>query len=253
MKKFTLLGVLLSTTISLSAQTYFQQDFNSSNKLESYLGGKTKPNNFDAISTVGNSSVEIFNNKLRITKRESSEQSRIGITRKTLFKGMSQTGANFMKYSMEVTVSGNTTDVKDGFAFFFVKDANSGAHAPGPNSGRHSYLAIDPRSKEGDFRVRVNGKSSQILSGTYTIISYINNSGASVSYKAPDNSMVTLGNDELDVWVIDKNGLAESLLTKVPARDPEGLVRNFKIAANLNFSATLDIDNILIAEEPLVK
>jgi len=253
MKNFFLLVALLSTTISLNAQTYFQQDFNSSNKLESYLGGKTKANNFDAVSTVGNSSVEIFNNKLRIIKRESSEQSRIGITRKTLFKDMPASGAAVLKYSMEVTVSGNTADVKDGFAFFFANDVSTNAHAPGPNAGRHSYLAIDPRSKEGDFRVRVNGKSSQILSGTYTLICYINNSGSSVNYKAPDNSTVTLGDDELDVWAIDKNGLAESLLTKVPARDPEGVVRNFKIAANPNFAATLDIDNILIAEEPVVK
>lgn len=239
---------------TVNTNLYFEQDFNSSGNLADYHGSPVTTNKFDAIITSGNTTAEIYNNKLRVVKAiPSSGNSRVGITRNTLFEGMPETGAGFLKYSMEITVSGNTANVNDGFVFFFVNGASTDVNAPGGTAGRHSFIAIDPRSTEGHFRLRANLSTSEELSGTQTIVSYLNNSGTSVGYMAPDGLPATLDDDMLDIWVVDENGSARLLLGQVPARDPNGFLRNFKLAANPNFAATLDIDNMLFVEEGRIK
>ena len=255
MKNFILLCTVMFITTSLTAQTaYFNQNFNSSDNLADYYGTPITANKFDNIITSGNTTAEILNNKLRIVKKvPSSGNSRVGVTRNTLFEGMPETGAKFLKFSVEVKISDNNSDVSDGFVFFFVNSASANVDAPGGSSGRHSFIAIDPRSTEGNFRLRVNLSTySQELSGTQTLVCYINNSGAPAGYTDPNGQHANIGDDMLDTWVVDENGVASLLLDEVPARDGNGVVRNFKLAANPNFTATLDIDNILMEEEPVL-
>jgi len=257
MKRNFLLVTLILITISVRGQIYFQQDFNSSDNLADYYK-KTAPskNQFNDIKAVGNTTVGIHNHKLRIEKRVKTPENQtnplVGVSRQTPFEGAPENGPQFLKFTAEITVSRNPAmDVNDGFAFYFLGLTNLGATGPSAKT-RHSYIAIDPRSKEGDFRIRMNGKTSPTLSGTYTIIAYINNSGNTVNYKAPNNAVMTLVDDELDLWTVDKNGTVKLTLSQVPARDPEGSLRNFKIAANPNFTSVLDVDNILLAEEPVI-
>ena len=252
MKIIIFLVVVCLCTQGLSAQTtYFSQNFDSSNNLADYYKtpGPSK-NQFDDIKAAGTTTIGIHNNKLRIVKSLPTTESRVGVSRQTAFEGAPEDGPQFLKFTVEVTVSGNpAADVNDGFAFFFLSTTNTGATAPSATT-RHSYMAIDPRKTEGAFRIRVNGKSSGNLTGTQTIIAYINNSGTSTGYMAPDGLPATLDDDMLDIWVQDAaTGAVKLLLTQVPAMTPANTLKNFKLASNPNFAATLDVDNLSFVEE----
>lgn len=251
MKNLFSLCVIMMIATVVKSQIYFDQNFNSSTVLADYVGDPPSANQFDEIAISGTSTVEINAGKLRINRQLGSPEGRVGISRQTTFGGMSADGASFLKFSMKITISENDADVGDGFAFFFTKDANEGVSGPGA-TGRHSFIAIDPRATPGEFKIRANATSSGNLSGTKTIVSYINNSGASIDYTGANGLRNTIGNDKLDIWIIDESDAATLLLDEVAARDATGFLRDFKISCNASFTSTLDIDDIVLKEEAVL-
>ncbi len=238
------------------AIVYFQQDFNSSTVYTSYIG--TGTNQVDGMQFNGTASINTLNNTLQIVKQGGSGTNRASISKTTPFNPTGVGG--FLRFEMKLTVSENTpgTNVSNGFLFSVGMGITSTAPADPGNANVHSALYVSPVATEGAFIVRARTAneniSSEAMEGTQKIVWYINNSGAPAGYAAPDGvTLASVLNDAADVWAIDEAGTATLILDDVPALTPdiEGL-RQFKISNNANFVAKLDIDDLLIVEEPLI-
>lgn len=239
------------------AVVYFQQDFNSATNYLTYVGSGT--NQFNGIQFNGTASVNTLNNKLQIVKNGGSGTNRAGITKTD--NPFNPTGVGgFLKFEMELTVTKNTpgTNVATGFMFSIGMNMSGTAPADPGDANVHSGLYISPVATEGAFVVRGRAPSgnisSEALTGTQKLIWYINNSGTPAGYSAPDGiTQASVLNDASDVWAIGEDGKAALILDDIPALTPalEGL-RQLKISNNANFVATLDIDNIVISEEPVI-
>lgn len=257
-KKIWLFSILLSAAIGIQAQTvYFSQDFNSSTSYLTYVG--TGQNQFDGLAFSGNSGINTLNNKLRVIKNGGTGTNRAAITKtNTPFNPTSNSG--FLKFEMEITISSNTpgVNVTNGF-LFSVGGAMGGTHVDDPNIIYvHSRLYISPAATAGTFVIKGGGPSTPVLtsaplSGTQKLVWYINNIGNPAGYTAPDGTLASVMDDAADVWAIDETGKATLVLDEIPATTPAtDRLRTFKVSNNDNFVATLDIDDMVITEEPVI-
>lgn len=249
--KNIILSVLTLLALSAKSQTvYFDQDFNSSPNLSTYFGGTITANKFNNIATNNNANAtaNIVDNKLRIVKVNASGTNRASLSRTTALAGLPANGAGLLKYSVEVTISGNETDIPSGFMFSVGQITGTAPAAPG-NAEIHSSFYVNPTKNAGEFKIGTTLGSSDAFTGTKTIVWYVNNSGVPVGYMAPDGELSTVENDAADIWVVDANSQILAI-DEEPAVTPTLLLRTFKIANNPNFTATIDIDNIKLSEEP---
>ncbi|HEY0670275.1 MAG TPA: gliding motility-associated C-terminal domain-containing protein [Sphingobacteriaceae bacterium] len=244
-------GIDQGGNISGAAGTiYFSQDFNSSTAIATYLttATGTVANKFNLLSANGNATVDIVNNKLQIVKNGGSGINRAGFQRTTLPSGP----ANFLKYSMEVTVTGNTEGAIDNGFQFTVGDYPGSPVVAAPGDGAiHSILRVNPTANVGEFQI-VTGSSTQqtspVYSGTKTIIWYINNSGEPLGYVGPDGQPASVMDDHADVYVVSGTNVTIAI-DEAPAVTAAKNLRGFKFASNPNWVATLDVDNIELKEE----
>lgn len=240
-----------------SAQIYFQQDFNSSTDYRDYIG--TGTNQLDGLSFNGNATLNTLNNTLQIVKVGGSGTNRASASKTTTPFNPTGVGG-FLRFEMDIEISDNTpgTNVSNGFLFSVGMGMSGTAPADPGNTTVHSAIYISPVATTGAFVIRGRAPSGNIssdpLEGKHKIIWFINNSGRPAGYLAPDGETIgSVLDDAADVWVVDQEGNAKLMLDDVPALTPElaGL-RQFKISNNANFVGTIDIDNILIAEEPVI-
>lgn len=238
----------------LKRTIYFKQDFNSSTTRTDYLG--SGGNQFDGLSFNGTGSVNTLNNKLRIIKNGGTGNNRAGAAKTD--NPFNHGGSNgFIRFAMDVSVSNNTVNVPKGFRFSV--GSLMCCQTPGePNKDNiHSDLYINPTAVQGTFILQGGPDtatiSSQSLSGTQKLVWYINRTGKKVGYMAPNGMSVNVANNAADVWAIDQQGTATLVLDEAPATTPDvsGL-RTFKISSDPNFVATLEIDNMIISEEPQI-
>ncbi|MGV3503682.1 MAG: gliding motility-associated C-terminal domain-containing protein [Adhaeribacter sp.] len=246
MKKLFLLGsMFLATALGAEAQVYFSQDFGSTTDYKALIG--KGGNLFNNIEANGNNKVAIVNGKLQLTKNGGSGTNRASFTRSTA----NPIGpAGFLKYSLEVTVSGNDKAVPSGFQFAVGEISNTAPAAPGITSV-HSLLVVNPADKAGEFTLVIGTKTSKIYSGTQTLVWYINNTGKPVGYTAPDGSIASLPNDANSLWVVS-GSTAELAIDRQACETPTVELKSFKLSSNPNFVATLDVDNLHLSEEPIV-
>ncbi|MDF3076976.1 MAG: hypothetical protein K0S09_865 [Sphingobacteriaceae bacterium] len=254
MKRLFLLTGLVFSAFAMNGQTvYFSQDFNSSTNYTTYQGSPVTANKFDAIQLAGNTTVNATNNKLQFVKNGGTGVNRGSFTRTTNFAGAPATGPGFLKYSMDVSVSNNSADVASGFRFMFGDTFPITPAAPA-NGNIHSGLYINPTKNAGEFKVESESNTQTLpntFTGTQTVIWYINNTGADAGYKAPDGTINTVQDDYADVWVVSGN-TKTLVFNEEPALTPAKTLKNFKLTNNPNFTATIDIDNIVISEEPVI-
>ncbi|MFT4092732.1 MAG: gliding motility-associated C-terminal domain-containing protein [Niabella sp.] len=240
-----------SDTIS---QVYFEQDFDSSTIYTDYIG--TGANQFDGLIFNGTSNINTLNNTLQIVKNGGTGTNRAGVT-KTDTPFNPDGAGGFLKFQMEITVSNNTANVSAGFRFSIGANMSGTAPAAPGDANVHSDLYVNPTATTGAFILAagVDGAvSGEALSGTQKIVWYINNSGSPVGYNAPGGTQVSVLNDAADVWAIDEAGTATLVIDDAPATTATvtGL-QQLKISNNPNFTATIDIDNIVISEEPVIE
>ncbi|OAQ40336.1 hypothetical protein A5893_05125 [Pedobacter psychrophilus] len=251
MKQILLFIAILISSFALKAQTvYFDQNFNSSTNYTTYAATSPSANQFNAIAVVGNTTVNTTNGKLQFVKTNTTGINRGGFTRSSNFAGAPTTGASFLKVSMEITITNNNADVPSGFQFTIGEV--SGAPAKPGDGSTHSNIYINPTVNAGEFTIGTGSKSSKPFTGKKTIVWYINNSGLPVGYTDPNGAISTVENDAADVWVIDASTKTLAI-DEEPATTPAINLKNFKLSNNPNFTATLDIDDILLTEEPVVK
>lgn len=249
-----LLGILLVGNLSKAQTVYFTQDFSSSTNVSDYSGtSATKRNNFNSIAVSGNATMSIVDGKLRFAKTNVSDGSvnRSGFVKNSQFNGMPASGASFLKVSAEVTISGNNANVPTGFMFTLGEVTG----APGGPSlaVTHSNFYLNPTKNEGEFKVATPTQTADgTFSGTQTIIWYVNNSGGPVGYTDPTGNISTLGDDASDIWLVNQNGAAVQVINEDPAYTPTINLSSYKLSNNPNFTAVIDIDNIVLSEEPVI-
>ncbi|MGV3541322.1 MAG: gliding motility-associated C-terminal domain-containing protein [Rufibacter sp.] len=247
MKKILLLcSMIVYGTIDLSAQTvYFSQDFNASNNKADYIGAGQ--NQFTGMEAVGTATVNVVNNKVQVVKKAGSGNNRAGFTKST---ANAFGPAQFLKFSMEVKLSGNNTAVSNGFQFSVGAISGTAPALPG-NAQMHSLMVVAPTKDDGKFTINLDNQSSGEFTGTATIIWYVNNSGKPVGYTAPDGSIASIPNDANSVWVV-QGSTATLAIDRAAALTPATELRSFKLANNPSFDAIFEIDNIVLSEEPVV-
>ncbi|WP_187774758.1 T9SS type B sorting domain-containing protein, partial [Pedobacter sp. BS3] len=253
MKRYIiLLGILFTWHIGRSQKIYFTQDFSSSTNVSDYFPtSATKQNNFNSIAVSGNATMGIVDGKLRFTKTNADGTNRSGFVKNTQFSGLPATGASFLKVSVEVTISGNNANVPTGFMFTLGEVTG----APGGPSlaVTHSNFYLNPTKNAGEFKVATPTQTADgTFSGTQTIVWYVNNSGSPAGYIDPTGNISTVGDDASDIWLVNENGMAVLAINEDPAYTPSIKLSSYKFSNNPNFTATIDIDNIVLNEEPVI-
>ncbi|MBU6402169.1 MAG: hypothetical protein KGS61_17765, partial [Verrucomicrobia bacterium] len=112
-----------------------------------------------------------------------------------------------LRYQFDLTVSGNTA-AQTTAAIWQIGSGFGTANAAEANSLVYARLGVNFTATPGQFELRYtpapgNGGSvnSADFSGTQTISWYLNHSGSTVSYSAPDGSTDSLADNTEDVWV----------------------------------------------------
>lgn len=243
-KKFYVLLLLVFTFFTQNVWgQLFEQNFSSSSTLSDYVNSSSPDNGqFNAISTSGSGATwSINSNKLRVAWTATNA---FAATRTTNFLPTAPTS---LMIRFDLQISNNSTAVTGAF-YFSIGDGYSTANSAPTNASTHSRFAINTTTTSGQFQIRKNeggNSNSSNLSGNQTITWVINNSGATLSYKAPDGTIETVANDTWDIWA----GTTK-IFNDIAALTSSKTLNNFKIYSNTQATVTADIDNILIDPIP---
>lgn len=230
-----LCGLLMSS--SLSFGQIFNQNFTSSTTLSDYVS--TTPNNgqFNAISTSGAGTVISINttggNKLRFARTGNAG----AYSRTTDFSPVPTS----MIYKFDLTVSGNNA-AQTTAAVWQVGDGFGTANSSETNANTHSRIGLNLTATNGQFSIRDLGANNNTtnFTGTQSITWVINNSGATLSYTAPDGTTESVANDRFDLWIGSTKAFDER-----SAETATKTLSDLKFAFSTG-NATIDIDNINI-------
>ena len=235
MKSKVLYVFLMTLFSTLGRGQIFEQDFNSSTTVSSYVSA-TAPNSgqFNAISASGAGTVITINNgKLRFARTGNAG----AYTRTTDLTPTPQ----FMIYQFDLTVSNNSTALTNAAAWQ-IGSGFSTANSTESNASVHSRIGLNFTTTNGSFSIRDIGGSSNssTFSGSQSIFWVINNTGAAVSYMSPNNTIDILANDEADLWIGTTKALAG-----ISATTPTQSLTDFKFVIS-NGNVNVDIDNLKI-------
>lgn len=221
-----------------------QQDFSSSTTVANYANATTPTNGqFNAISTSGSGTVLSINttgsNKLRFARTANAG----AFSRTTDF---SPTPTS-MLYRFDMTLSANSA-ASTNAAAFQIGSGFGTANSTEAGTLVHSRIGVNYTATSGQFSLRDIGTSinSANFTGTQTITWAINNSGATLTYRAPDGTFETVANDTHDVWI----GTTR-VFNDIAALTASQTLTDLKFAIS-NGSGTIDIDNILVDPIPSV-
>lgn len=243
----TMLGVLIAFAClgisQVSMGQLLQQDFSSSTTVSSYVATTPTNGQFNAISTSGAGTVLSINttgsNKLRFARTANA-----GAFSRT--SDFSPTPTSMM-YRFDLAVSGNST-AQTTAATWQVGSAYGTANTTESNANTHSRIGLNWTTTAGQFSIRdlTNSANSANFTGTQTITWVINNSGATLSYRAPDGTEETVGNDSYDLWI----GTTKSF-NDIAATTASQTLTDLKFVLSAG-TGTVDIDNILIDPIPSI-
>lgn len=221
-----------------------QQDFSGSTTVSNYVNATTPTNGqFNAISTSGAGTVLSINtttsNKLRFARTANAG----AFSRTTDF---SPTPGS-MLYRFDIAISGNSVATTNAAALQVGSGFGTG-NATEANASVHSRLGININATAGQFSLRDIGASVNTAnySGTQTVLWAINNSGATLTYRAPDGTYETVANDRYDLWI----GTTKEL-NEVVATTASQTLTDLKFAIS-NGTGNIDFDNFLIDPIPAV-
>ncbi|MFY1048404.1 T9SS type A sorting domain-containing protein [Chryseobacterium sp. GP-SGM7] len=240
LQKFSRTVLLLSTSLFSTASwgQIFQQDFNSSNTVSSYVSS-SNPNagQFNSIGSSGSGmNVSITNGKLRFARTGNAGS----YARTTDFSPT----PTFVIYQFDLAISGNTASITNG-ATWQLGSGFGTSNSTESNASTHSRIGLNFTTTNGNFVLRDIGGSenSAVFSGEQKIFWVVNNSGASKTYMSPNNTVVSLANDRADLWVGNVKALEN-----IAATTASQSITDFKFAFSAG-NATVDIDNLVIYGE----
>jgi hypothetical protein len=241
MKTFFVILCSLSISSLYAQTTIFQQNFNSSNTVSDYIGSPPSTNQFDFIRTSGSgATTSISNGKLQLAKIGNNA---VNFGRITDFSSIPTVFA----LSFKLSVSNNSAAITSA-AVLYVGDGFDTDLAPDNNTSTYAKLAFNISATNGEFAVRniLTSTNSPVFSGEQHIRWVLNNSGSSINYVSPTNTIVSVGNDKADVWV--GNTL---VFNDVNVLTPSVNIANFKFLMNDGYS-TFSFDDIVIQEGNIV-
>jgi len=239
--KTVLLAVMLVVGSGSAWGQLLQQNFSSSSTVTDYVNS-TSPSNgqWNAISTSGSGTVlSITSGALQFARGTANTGT---FSRTTDF---SPTPTSLI-YRFDLTVSGNTT-AQTTAAVWQVGAGFGIANSAEVIANVHSRIGLNWTTTGGQFSIRDIGATSNStnFSGTQTVTWVINNSGSSLSYRAPDGTEESVGDDKADLWVGTTKALNE-----IAATTSTQILTDLKFAITAG-TGTVAIDNILIDPIPL--
>jgi hypothetical protein len=223
----------------------FNQNFNSSSGLSTYISATPDNGQFTSVNTTGSGTiVSINSNKLRFNRLATADYGYFART--TDFSPV----PGVIQYKADVTVSGNTAGVTQNQAAVFqvgkgFADGNNAlTGTPLENNALlHSRMGINFAPAAGQFSFRdISGAlNSAVFSGTQSFTWVVNNSSKTVSYVAPDGSDELLVADRWDLWV----GNVKIFDEKLGNGAADITLSDLKFAF-ISGTGVIDLDNILI-------
>jgi hypothetical protein len=251
MKQFYLVITAMIIAIAGNAQL-FNQNFQSSTSLGAYSSVTPTNAQFNEIydGDAGSNMVVSINsvagaNTLRYVRSGAGATG--GYTRSTDFT----TQPGVMAFSFTINVSGNLPNNTDQVAaWYFGNGYINGGTAPSVNGGgnlTYSYFFLDMDDNGGTDRARFSSPGGTQtnwfnVNTSQNIYYIVNNSGATVTYSAPDGSSETLGNDQWDLWI--GNSLE---IDDLNATGPTETITDMKFLYN-GGAGTIDLDNMDVSE-----
>lgn len=150
-----------------------------------------------------------------------------------------------MVWSFDLEVKGNNSPQNNAGVFFTGFDLQNNNNVE-IDWNIHSRIGINLGGTPGQFSLRDgnNGTSSASFTGTQRIFLVINNTGAPITYMAPNGTPQTLGNDLNDVWV----GTTQ-VFDEIPCVTGDRFLRRIKFVFN-NGVGTIEMDNMNVAPVP---
>ena len=250
MKKL-ILSLLLTAGISATGYAQiFSQNFNSSSILADYISATPTTGQFNNIGTSNvNSSVSIVSNQLKLT-RSTAVASVASFSRTT---DISSPAASFLKITFNITVSGNTASATSA-ATFQVGTGFGTSNSTEANSVVNTRFFVNFTTADGQFTLRkLDGgtSNSSNLSGNQSLGLFINKTGTTQTYSAPDGSTESLANGSSDLWA-GTTKIFDDFVALNAGVD----ITDFKFVYDGGSSNTgvgsIDIDNILINDQTTV-
>jgi hypothetical protein len=240
-KIFILIIIISFSYNNIFAQD-FQQQFGSGSALSNYNAGGA--NQFNAISTSGGGMAwTVPSAQLRGVRTGNAGAA----TRTTNLSGIET--ANTCMLRLKVTVASSSGALTNAASFYIGKGFTTANGAPA-NADVHAKFALNFTATSGQFVVRdISGSTNgaTTYSGQQTLLLVTNNSGSSITYKAPDGTYESVANDKWDLWVGTSKQLDERNATDVFTSNS---ISDFKILFD-NGSGTIDVDDILIDPVPV--
>ncbi len=237
---FTFVVFCILIVNSRSQAQLFTQNFSSSSVVADYVSATPNNGQFNSISSSGAGvTVSINNGTLQYTRGTANAGS---FSRTTDFSPVPST----LIYKIDITVSNNSAATTSA-ATFQVGSAFGTANSTESNANTYARFGINISATSGNFSIRdlTNTTNSAEFSGTQTITWVLNNSGATSTYTAPDNTQQTVANDTADLYV-------GTLLVfnDVAIQTPTQTITDLKFAFT-GGTATIQLDNIVIDPIPV--
>ncbi len=229
----------IATTINANAQALLTQDFSSSTTVSTYVAATPTNGQWNAISTSGAGTVITIDatgsNKLRFARTGNAG----AFSRTTDFSPTP--GAIKYVFDLNVPTSGGAQTTA---ATFQVGSGYGTANSTESNANTHSRFGVNFTGTSGTWTLRELGAGTNSASqtGSKTITWVINNSGASITYVAPDASNETVANDTWDLWI----GTTR-IFNDIAATTTTQTLTDIKFAFS-GGTGTIDMDNFNITE-----
>lgn len=252
MKKALLISSLVFYFgIKANAQTtLFSQDFSAGGVVADYVDA-TAANKFTAIvgttSGANSSTLSITSNALRVVKTGAGSASGNPFYA-IRNSGFGSANIDLVQCKFNYTVSNAGTFQTSPNVNFLIGSSITTDAVVGSNF--HSRIAITHSSTTpNSWFVSGTGLTTPVgtlYSGTQTITLIANNSGASRSYIAPDNSIASIDDDKFDIWVGNNLEVNEGTASAITST-----LSSFKFTIPANtLAGTFDFDNIIITSLP---
>ena len=241
MRRHLLFLSLILSNLFNAQVTVFNQNFNSSTTLSSYIGnGLPEQNQFSDISTGNaNFTTTINNSSLRFHRTNTG----------TMYAYRNfdfSTNPRFVELKLDFEASNHELNKNNVFTIFLGSDFTEAS--TGSSSNFASRFGISTLAREGEFRLSTidnigGAPNSPVFSGKQTIRFIVNNTNQNQNYTAPDGSNELIAAGKMDIWIGTTRGIHNFSLKNTEA--PKADISGFKIqATSKTGNGVFDFDNI---------
>ena len=238
-----MLGVLMITLLSIigaNAQIYQQQfavdsaTFNTRAMANGYYINSTTPSNAQLTflnSSAATATIGVSGGTMNWT--------RPGTGTLLAVRNAAFTATSLMvRFDFNVQTAGGTSSSA---MTLYAGNGYSNANNTPANNHSTTNIAVSASGTPGSWKINNTGTA---YNTSKTVLWVVNNSGASLTYKAPNGTFETVGNDAYDVWVGTTKEQDE-----IAAAGATQAISNFAIR-NAGANATFNFDNFLIDPIP---